>query len=115
MTEKKNGRPTQPGSHSVSYQHRRRKPTPILHRLAAKCKSLNRQEAGIGRQAHDNGRRGTRTYATTCLCVHIRRGLPGKYADHDRHMGSSVVDKETDENVEGVTLETKSNTFTVDV
>ena len=41
MTEKKNGRPTQPGSHSVSYQHRRRKPTPILHRLAAKCKSLN--------------------------------------------------------------------------
>lgn len=41
MTEKKNGRPTQPGSHSVSYQHRRRKPTPILHRLAAKCKGLN--------------------------------------------------------------------------
>ena len=43
MTEKKNGRPTQPGSHSVSYQHRRRKPTPILHRLAAKCKGLNRR------------------------------------------------------------------------
>lgn len=41
MTEKKNGHPTQPGSHSASYQHRRRKPTPILHRLAAKCKGLN--------------------------------------------------------------------------
>jgi len=41
MTEKKNGRPTQPGSHSVSYQHRRRKPTPILHRLATKCKRMN--------------------------------------------------------------------------
>ena len=41
MTEKKNSRPTQPGSHSVSYQHKRRKPKPILYRLAAKCKRLN--------------------------------------------------------------------------
>ena len=41
MTEKKNGRPTQPGSHSRSYQHPRRKPTPILHRLTEKCKRLN--------------------------------------------------------------------------
>lgn len=41
MTDKKNGRPTQPSSHSKSYQRRRRKPTPILHRLAAKCKGLN--------------------------------------------------------------------------
>lgn len=41
MTEKKNGHPTQPGSHSTSYQHRRRKPMPILQRLALKCKGLN--------------------------------------------------------------------------
>lgn len=44
MTEpqKKNGRSTPPGSRSrSSYQRRRRKPTPILHRLAAKCKRLN--------------------------------------------------------------------------
>lgn len=41
MTKKKNGRPTQPGSHSASNQRSRRKPTPILHRLAAKCKGLN--------------------------------------------------------------------------
>lgn len=42
MTEqKKNGRPTLPGSHSVSNQHRRRKPKSILHRLATKCKRLN--------------------------------------------------------------------------
>ena len=41
MTEQKNGRPTLPGSHSVSNQHRRRKPKPILHRLATKCKRLN--------------------------------------------------------------------------
>lgn len=40
MIEKKNGRPTQPGSHSVSYQRKRRKPKPILYRLAAKCKRL---------------------------------------------------------------------------
>jgi N-acetylmuramoyl-L-alanine amidase len=44
MTEpqKKNGRSTPPSNRSrSSYQHRRRKPTPILHRLAAKCKRLN--------------------------------------------------------------------------
>ena len=41
MTEQKNGRPTLPGSHSVSNQHRRRKPKSILHRLATKCKRLN--------------------------------------------------------------------------
>lgn len=44
MTEpqKKNGRSTPPGNRSrSSYQHRRRKPTPILHRLAAKCKRLD--------------------------------------------------------------------------
>lgn len=42
MTEqKKNGRPTLPDSHSVSNQHRRRKPKSILHRLATKCKRLN--------------------------------------------------------------------------
>ena len=42
MTEqKKNGRPTLPGSHSVSNQHRRRKPKSILHRLATKCKRMN--------------------------------------------------------------------------
>ena len=40
MTEKKNGRPTQPGSHSASNQRSRRKPKPILHRLAAKSKHL---------------------------------------------------------------------------
>lgn len=44
MTEpqKKNGSSTPPSNRSrSSYQHRRRKPTPILHRLAAKCKHLN--------------------------------------------------------------------------
>ena len=44
MTEpqKKNGRSTPPSNRSrSSYQHRRRKPMPILHRLAAKCKRLN--------------------------------------------------------------------------
>lgn len=40
MIEKKNGRPTQPGSHSKSYQHQRRKPKTILRRLAEKCKRM---------------------------------------------------------------------------
>lgn len=46
MTEpqKKNGHPTQPGGHSRSYQHRRRKPMPILQRLSEKCKRLNGRE-----------------------------------------------------------------------
>lgn len=41
MIEKKNGHPTQPGSHSVSYQRRRRKPKTILQRLTEKCKRMD--------------------------------------------------------------------------
>lgn len=45
--QKKNGRPTQPGSHSTSNQRSRRKPKSILYRLIEKCKPLKWQRIAL--------------------------------------------------------------------
>ena len=105
MTEpqKKNGRSTPPGSRSrSSYQRRRRKPTPILHRLAAKCKRLNwrtllavllallivffltRCTTGSDK---DPGTARARTFTACRLHFQRRRRLPGKHGGPDERMG----------------------------
>lgn len=40
MTEKKNGSPTQPGSHSAGHSHMSKEPTNSIQRLLSKCKGL---------------------------------------------------------------------------